>query len=628
LPLIAVAGALVILGGIAAYWYTHRAPALTEKDSILVTDFVNTTGDAVFDGTLKKALAVDLGQSPFLNVYPDQKVQQALQFMGRPADTRVTNEIGREICLRNGIRAMLTGSISSLGSQYVITLDAVNTSTGDNLAEAQEQAASKEQVLNALGSATSKLRAKLGESLASIQKFDKPLEQATTSSLEALKAFTLGDQQHNLAEELAAIPFYQRSIELDSNFAMAYARLGTIYNNLGQSGLAEQNRKKAFELKDRASERERLYINAHFYSDNGQIEKGIEAYELYKQTYPRDMIPWNNLAVTYGILGQFDKCLQNALEANRLDPDHANSITNLAFAYAALNRIDEAKAILDGAVNRKVGGFSIHFILAQLALAQQDKAAFERESDLVKSSPEGELALLGLQSRLAFQHGQVRRARELNARLRESFDRKNLKEGVASVLAGQGRIEATLGLRAQGAEDAAAAVAISRGATVLIDAAQALGLAGKDQEGLKVADELAKIRPQDDFVLSVLVPTVRAVGAMNHGDPANAIELLNTAEPYDRAYIEGRLVRGNAYLRAGRGSDAAQEFQSVLALKNALPDAPLIPLSQLGLARAYALQGDKAKARTAYQDFFALWKDADPDIPILKEAKAEYAKLQ
>jgi len=624
----AIIGVLLFVAGLAVYGYLHRAPALTEKDSILVADFGNTTGEAVFDDTLKKALVVDLGQSPFLNVYSDQKVQQALKFMGRPADTHISSEVGREICQRDGIKAMITGSISSLGNQYVITLDAVNIASGDNLAEAQEQAAGKEQVLSALGSASSKLRAKLGESLASIQRFDKPLEQATTSSLEALKAYTLGDQQHSQAEEVAAIPFYQRALELDPNFAMANARLATIYNNLGGTALAEQYRQKAFELKDRASERERLYITAHYYTDSGQIEKGIEAYELYKQTYPRDSTPGNNLAVMYSQLGQFDKALQNALESVRADPDSTNSVSNAAYGYFAMGRPDDAKALLNDALKRNLGGFAIHLQLAVIAVTQQDQAAFERESALVKKSPEGEISLMNLEAGLAAAHGQIRRMRELHATVRDTLERKGVKEGSANVLAGQANTEAEFGLRAQAAEDATGALAITRAYGVMDTAARALALAGKDQEALKLADEVAKARPLDDYVQSGLVPCVHAIVAMNHGEAGKAIEILKVAVPYDRIFLDGRLIRGNAFLRAAQASDAAQEFQSVVALKNSFPGGPAASLAQLGLARAYALQGDKAKARTAYQDFFTLWKDADPEIPILQEAKAEYAKIQ
>jgi tetratricopeptide (TPR) repeat protein/tRNA A-37 threonylcarbamoyl transferase component Bud32 len=330
---------LAALVGVVVWRFVlfRHAPALTEADSILLTDFTNTTGDSVFDGTLRKALSVGLEQSPYLNVFSDVKVQQTLKLMGRPPDTRITSEIGREICQRNAIKAMLTGSIASLGTQYVITLEAVNAATGDMLAEEQAQAASKEQVLNALGGATSKLRARLGESLASIQKFDKPLEEATTSSLEALKAFSLGRERQSSVEYIVAIPFYRRAIELDPNFAMAYARLATTYSMLGESEFADECEKKAFELRDRASERERLYIAAHYYDSTGQLEERARAWELYKQTYPRDEIGYDNLMFVYAVLGRFDKALENGLQAVRVAPDSAIAYDNAAGAYQYLN---------------------------------------------------------------------------------------------------------------------------------------------------------------------------------------------------------------------------------------------------------------------------------------------------
>ncbi len=631
----AVAGvAFALLAGAAVFLYLHRAPALTEKDSILVTEFVNTTGDAVFDGTLKKALAVDLEQSPYLNVYPEQKVQQTLRFMGRPPETRITSDIGREICQRNSIKAMLSGSISSLGSQYVITLEAVNVVTGDSLGQVQAQAASKEQLLNALGSAATRMRAKLGESLASIQKFDKPLAEATTASLEALKAFTLGDAQHFLAESLAAIPYYQRAIELDPNFALAYARLGTDYNNLGQNELAEQYRRKAFELRDRASEHERLYITAHYYLDSGQLEKGIQAYELYKRTYPRDGTPYNNLAVAYNILGDFDKALQNALESIRVEPDVAQPYTMAARAYTSLNRLDDAKAISNKALERKVESSWIHFWLASVALAQQDAAALKREDAIIQQNPEGEIELLGRDAGLAAMRGEMARSRELLMRTKEKLERLNLKERAAAMVASQAVTEAEFGMPRQAIEDARDALAISRAMGVLGAASLALAHAGSDKEALGLADEQAKKHPLNEFIQSVGVPNVRAIIEIQHHNPARAIELLSAALPYDRADLISRLNRGNAYLAAGRANDAAQEFQAVLALKNLRFDPfgnfqpAVFSLARLGFGRTCALEGDKAKARLAYQDFLAEWKNADPDIPLLKEARAEYARLQ
>ena len=375
-----VAGVLVaaLIGG-GLYVRSHQAGALTTKDTILIADFVNTTGDNVFDGTLKKALAVDLEQSPYLNVLSDGKVQQTLGLMGKPSDTRLTPEIAREICQRIGVKALLTGSIASVGNQYMVTLAAINSASNDTLAEVQDRAESKEQVLKALDSTASQMRQKLGESLASIQKFDKPLEQATTSSLEALKSYTLGDQKHTLGDDLGAAPFYKRAIELDPNFAIAYARLAVVYSNFGQMNVSKPYLDKAFELKDRASEPERLYITAHYYADNGQLEKGNAAYELYKQTYPREITPYVNLGVTYFGLGEFDKALANAQDAMRVDPDEIRGYGTAATAYQGLNRPEEAKAVLLAGLKRNPGFASNHDGLATIAYAQGDLAEMEKQ---------------------------------------------------------------------------------------------------------------------------------------------------------------------------------------------------------------------------------------------------------
>ncbi len=624
---VSAAVALALLAAVLLFYF-HRAQALTEKDFILVTDFVNTTGDAVFDGTLKKALGVDLGQSPYLNVFPDQRVQQTLKFMGRPPDGRITVEIGREICQRAGVKAMLNGSIASLGNQYVITLDAVNAGTGDTLGEEQAQASRKEQVLDALGKAASRLRGKLGESLASVQKFGKPLSEATTSSLDALKAFTLGDARRAAGDELSSIPYYKQATDLDPNFAMACARLGVVYNNFGQEELSEEYRKKAFELRDRASERERLYITAHYYADSGQLERGIAAYELYRQTYPHDSVPYNNLGLTFKALGQFDKALENALEAVRLDPDSGFSYGVAAEAYIALNRLDEAKAILNTALQRKVGGIDAYIHLGLVALAQNDKAGLESARSLLKSAPGGDGVVMYLDASLAASQGQLRHARELFTQASQVLQRINLKEAAAAEVAGEAVTEAAFGDRVDATRDAAAALSVSRGAKVVLLAAAAYALAGEERKAQELSSDVAKRRPEDTLVQSVWVPLVSAIIELKHNNPAKALQLLTAATPYDRTILEVLFTRGTAYLKAGQANEAVQEFQKVLAGRNLSPVDVLLPLAQLGLARAYALEGDSAKSRIAYQDFFALWKDADPDIPILQQAKAEYARLK
>jgi len=627
--LIVMAIVVIAVIGLAMTVFLRRTRAvMTDRDAILVTDFVNTTADPVFDGTLKKALAVDLGQSPYLNVFPDQKVRQTLQFMGRAPDERITGEVGREICQRAGIKAMLNGSIANLGSQYVITLDAVNAGTGESLAREEVQSSSKEGVLNSLHQAGSSLRKKLGESLASVQRYDKPLSEATTSSLEALKAFSLADIKHQMFDELTAVPLYQHAVELDPNFAMAYARLGTVYNNLGQSELSEVNRQKAFELRDRASEHEKLYIMSHYYVDSGQLDKGITALELYKQTYPRDMTPYNNLAVVYNQMGQFENALDNARKAVQLDPDSTSGYSNVGFAYGGLNRLDEAKATFKEALQHKAGGTVAHSSLAMIAWLQGDKDGVEHELDAMKNDPQGEFQVTGLRAAMAAYAGQVKVARSFGQKQREAAERLGFKEASASEYSQEAFMEATFLNKARALDDVAQALKLSQSPNVVLNCAAALAVAGENARAAKLADDIAQKRPYDTLVQFVEVPLVKAQMELNQGDSAKAIDLLDSALVYARANTGVLYLRGNAYLKAGRGNDAVQAFQRLLDLKSVINIDPVMPLAKVGLARAYVLAGDKARARVAYQDFFAVWKDADPEIPIVREVKAEYAKLQ
>jgi tetratricopeptide (TPR) repeat protein/predicted Ser/Thr protein kinase len=623
--------ALVVLAvlGMAMTIFMRRTRAvMSEKDAILVTDFVNTTADPVFDGTLKKALAVDLEQSPYLNVFPEQKVRQTLQFMGRPPDERITGDVGREICQRAGIRAMLNGSIASLGSQYVITLEAVNAGTGESLAREEVQTGSKESVLNSLHQAGSSLRKKLGESLASVQKYDKPLSEATTSSLEALKAFTLGDSRHQMFNELAALPLYQRAVELDPNFAMAYARMGTAYNNLGQSELSEKNREKAFELRERASEHEKLYIMSHYYVDSGQLEKGITALELYKQTYPRDSIPFNNLAAVYNQMGQYENALDNARQSVQLEPDSASGYSNIGFAYSGLNRLDEAKATFKQALEHKAGAAIAHSSLAIIAWLQGDNSALERELDAMKNDPQGEYQIAGLRGGMAAYAGQLKVGREFGQKQRQAAERLGFKEAAANEYTQEAFTEATFQNKAHALDDVAQALKLSQSPGVVLGCAIALAMTGEDARAAKLADEVAQKRPFDTLVQFVEEPLVKAQIELNRGNPGKAIDLLDSALVYARANSGVLYVRGNAFLKAGRGSDAVQAFQRLLDMKNVIMVDPVMPLATVGLARAYVMAGDKARARVAYQDFLAAWKDADPDVPVLRAVKAEYGKLQ
>jgi tetratricopeptide (TPR) repeat protein len=460
-----------------------------------------------------------------------------------------------------------------------------------------------------------------------VQKYDKPLSEATTSSLEALKALSLADLKHQMGQELAALPLYQRAVELDPNFAMAYARLGTVYTNLGQSQLSEQNRQKAFELRDRASEHEKLYIMSHYYADSGQLDKGITALELYKQTYPRDMTPYNNLAGVYNSLGQFENGLDNARQAVLLDPDSASGYSNLAVSYAGLNRLDEAKATLDQAVQRKLGASGIHLFLAALAWTQKDPEAMERELGLARVGPDGDMNFYGFQSAVAAAQGRLQQARELGQSYRQAAERLSLKEASAGELIQEAVMEAVFENKTRAREVAGQALQKSQSPNVMLAAAGTFALLGDEQKALKFAEDVAAQRPYDTLVQFVAVPLVKAQVELNHGNAAKAIDLLNGAMVYGRINTALLCVRGEAYLKAGQGGDAAQAFQRLLDLKNVFPLDTLMSVAQLGLARAYALQGDKAKSRIAYQDFFVGWKDADPDIPLLREAKAEYVKV-
>jgi eukaryotic-like serine/threonine-protein kinase len=594
-----------------------------------VTDFVNSTGDAVFDGTLRKALIMDLEQSPYLNVVPDQKLRETLQLMGKAPEERVTTGIGREICLRNGIKAMLTGSVGSLGGEYVVSLDAVNAANGESLGQEQAQASRKEDVLNAMGKITATMRQKLGESLASVQKFDKPLQEATTSSLDALKAFSRGEELHNDSEDLASIPFFQHAIELDPNFALAYGRLGTAYSNLNQNELAEKFQKEAFERRTRASERERLYIESHYYCDSGQLEKCVPAWELYRQTYPRDPAPWDNLCnIHAAAFGQYEKALSYCQEESKLDPSSAETWSNLSEKYRALNRFDEAKAAIDSAIKRGQHSWVLPAELIRLNAAQGQSTGDPELRKQMETSPEGAFNLTVFDARIAAAQGRLRETREALQKTEDTGVRSKLQDSTSTEIA---RAAIFLGFcedRITAAEIAGHALSVSHADETTLLAAAAYALAGQESKAQGLAERVARSRPENMFVQVFDYPVVQATIALNHGNAERALELLRPASAYAPNNSIQAYVRGTAYLRAGKAQEAVHEFQRIRDLHSFHPLDPLISLAVVGQARGYQRLGDTTKARTAYQDFFALWKDADPDIPILKQAKAEYAKLQ
>jgi len=612
--------------------FLRRGQALTEKDSILITDFVNTTTDPVFDGTLKKALAVDLEQSPYLNVFPDQKIRQTLQFMGRSPSDRITTDVGREICQRDGIKAMLNGSIDSVGGQYVVTLEATNAASGDSLGRQQAQADRKEDVLNALHGAATKLRGQLGESMAMVQKYDMSLSMATTSSLDALKALSLGDSKHNTGDELGALPNYQRAVEIDPNFAMAYARLGAIYSNLGQSQLSEQNRQKAFELRDRASEREKLYIMSHYYGDSGQLDKGITALELYRQTYPRDPIPYTNLSVAYNQLGQFDNALENAKRAVELDPDMVNAYGQVVQSYAGLNRVEEARATINNLFQRKGPIKTFRVSLASLDWAEGKDADMEKELQEASGDTEGELAVLSFRFGLAANRGQMRQARDLAHQIEDAYDRLHLqiRGDVEAQLAGY---EALVGNHAEALSGVNEALRSAQTISVQGGAASTLAILRQDQKATALADEIQRANPNNTMAINVTVPVIRAIAVLRpanpaKADPAKAIDFLNAAAVYARADAGVLYTRGIAYEQAARYPEAQQDFQKILDMKSHSGPDIMFAVAQLQSARVSQKQGDIPKARIAYQNFLTDWKDADPDVPLLHEVKEEYAKLQ
>ena len=634
---ILIPAAVIVLALIAGGFYFHskQSAKLTEKDSILLADFVNTTGDPVFDGTLKQALAVQLEQSPYLNILPESRIHEALKFMGRSSDERLTSEVAREICQREGVKAMMLGSISSLGSHYVVTLEAVNAQTGDSLAREQVEAESKEQVLKSLDAAASRLREKLGESIGSVQKFATPLEAATTSSLDALKEYSLGEAAHGKFDDEAAIPHLKRAVELDPNFAMALAVLGVANSNTGRSKEGFEYIEKAFDVKDRASEREKFYISSHYYGTvTRQFDKDHKTLEQWIQAYPRDHIPLDNISLSEQEIGQQEQALAHASEAIRADPKDPYGYQNLAASYLYLNRYDEAKAVAEQAITQKIEPWSIHMTLYWIAFVRSNES--DMESEIAASSgkvQEPVIALLAGQGECA--HGKIKAAREVFAHGVGAAQARGNKEWAAGNLVGEAYCEAAAGLLPEARKAMNAALALSDSPYLQGAAARLFARTGDDAVSAKWMAEAAKQSPLSTLLNQTVLPTARASLSLQHNQPAQAVAALEAAAPYDLAVDRGVVgtfqtiyTRGEAYLKLPDGAKAAAEFQKILDHRGLDPASDLYSLAHLGLGRAYVLQGDVAKAKIAYQDFFAVWKDADADLPVLKTAKAEYEKLK
>ena len=624
---------MIVVVAIAAlgYFISHRPAKLTDKDTIALADFDNSTGDPVFDDTLKTALSVSLNQSPFLNVLSDSSVSKTLKLMEKPPDTKLTPDIARELCQRAGSKAYIAGSIASLGKQYVLGLKVVSCQSGDTIAQQQATALAKEKVLDSLGEAASKLRGKLGESLASVQSFDKPLEQVTTSSLEALQSFTRAEDQRSHGKGAETIPLYKRAIELDPNFAMAYAKLGLLFGDLREYETSSKYARKAFALSDRVSQRERFYLAERYYRDvTEEIDKEIDTLQLWAQTYPHDFVPHTNLAFCYRLTGQFDNVISEALQASRIDPDVVNPYGNQAFAYMQLDHFDEARAVMAQTESHGMSPWYFHAILYSIAVAQNDGAGMKKQADWARGQkPEYEMQMLNLESEAAGASGKVDKARELARRAVELAESRNLKEEAAAYMANEAARETTLGNYSQARQQAKAALKISQGPLVEYSAAYALARAGESAHAKNLADDLAKRFPMSTSQNKFHIPVILALVETRKGNPARAVELLQACSAYESgedAALVPVYVRGEAFLQMHDGKNADEEFQKILEHRGIAPFA--FPLARLGSARAYQLQGDSAKARAAYDEFFVLWKDADPDIPILKQAKTEYAKLQ
>jgi serine/threonine protein kinase/tetratricopeptide (TPR) repeat protein len=633
-PTAVVAVAALIGGGL--YFRFRPAAPLTEKDTVVLADFDNTTGDAVFDGTLKQALGVDLGQSPFLNVLSDRKINETLRLMGRGPNERVTREVAQEICLRTGSKALLAGSISRLGNEYMVGLEAVGCGNGDALATEQGEASSKEDAVKALGKVAASLRTKLGESLASVQKFDVPIE-ATTPSLEALKTFSMGVTTQGQRGDSEAVPFLRRAIEMDPNFAMAYARLAVAYGNLGQPSLAAENLKKAYALRDRVSEREKFHITADYYAfATGELEKEAQTYVLWMQSYPRDYIPHANLGDNSKTLGQYDKAVAETREALRLEPNNLIEHSNLGLDLLALNRLDDAKAEFDQALARRLDGWTLRLYMYYLDFLRGDSAHMEQQLSWGAGKPGAEDPLLSAQSDTDAYYGRLTKARDFTRRAVDSAIRADSKETAALWQVNAALREAEFGNAAAAKQGVTTALGLAPGRDVKVLGALALARVGDTARAKAMVEELKKSNPTNTVLKLYWLPTLKAAIELNGGNSAQAVESLEAAAPYELGEPpptqEGTLypayLRGEAYLLARQGQAAATEFQKFLDHRGIVVNFPLGALAHLGLARAYALSGDTVKSRAAYQDFLALWKDADPDIPILKEAKAEYVKLQ
>ena len=631
--------AVLVLAAIAAgvYWKMRPTVKLSDRDTIVLADFANSTQDTVFDDTLKQALAIQLEQSPFLNVLSDSKVNQTLKLMNRPPSEKITREVAREVCQRSNSKAMLTGSIVSIGSHYLLELKAVDCHSGDTISSASAEAENRDRVLKALGDAGNQLREKLGESLASVEKFNKPLDQATTSSLEALKAFTEGRRMSREKGEPAALPYYKRALDLDPNFARAYASLGSVYSNLSEASLGIANYKHAYELRDRVSERERYYIETVYFTVvTGELEKADRSYSQWLMDYPGDYAAHGNLGHNYNVLGQYEKAIEEMKASLRISPNSVGGYSNLISAYLSLNRFEDVKTAFDETQQRKLDGASLRVARYYLAFVQSDPAGMQEQLNWATGKSGAEDIMLSTQADTEAYFGRLGKAREFSQRAVDSATRADARESAATWRAYEALREADFGNSAEAKKAAAQALTLTAGRDVEILVALTYARAGDPATAQKMADKIDRDSPLDTMIQGYWLPTIRAAIELDRGDAQKAIDLLQPATNYELGQppqaqcgiMSPVYLRGLAYLSRGRGHEAAIEFQKYLEHRGLFLNYPLGALARVQLARAWAMAGDKSGEQKAYADFFAIWKDADQDLRILKEAKTASAKLR
>jgi len=635
----AILGCLVF-AALVVFEVRHRKPLLTSKDPIVVSEITNRTGDPVFDSTLRQAVTVKLQESPFLNVVSDEKIDAVLRLTGRSANAAVTPEVGREISRRIGAKAVVTGSILQLSGQYVLTLESLDTATGETLARADREAKGKEQVMTAVGNAAIELRRKMGESLAALRRFNKPLEEATTPSLEALQAYTRGWKLLLQEGSAEAVPFFQRAIELDPQFAMAHSALGVAYYDLEEVGLGAASLRKAFELRDRVSEREKHYVTAMYYSlATGDLQQAATAYELWIAAYPQDAIAHGDLGDLYAISGRYDKAIGETETAIELDKDLGYAYSNLMSFYIATDRLQEARRVYTDASARKLEARYLHLPLYSLAFLEGDKATMTREAAWARDNPGEEDELLALEASTEAYFGRLENSVAASRLAVNVAEREGKMEAAALWLAAEALQEALLGSAAHARKNAAAALKLASSRDVEATAALALARSSEDSRVRVLVNDLSQRFPTDTLTRYVYVPTLRAELQLKRGEIERAIEELQSPSAYELAQptpasgfvipiMYPAYLRGEVYLKAHKGHEAAGEFQKIRQHRGLIANSPIGALALLGLARAHALEGDTQMARSEFQSFLSIWKNADPDLPMMKEAKAEYMRLR